>query len=257
MSRADAPRLRVLVIDDAEGIRGYLANLLELEGYEVDTAEDGRSHWRCSEGGAAPDAILLDVMLPGIDGLGTLRRIRALDERVPVVMLSVVGKAGTIVQAMQPRGAADYLNKPFEEALLRATLESARAPLARAGARSAGTSNSFRSGGDGAATRYARCAPRSSRSPTTGRHDPDPGRSGVGKEIVARTAHDLVAAQGLAVHQGELRGAARRTARERAVRLREGEVHAQARQVRGRPPRHDLPRRDRGNEPRSRQSCSR
>ena len=134
-------RHRVLVVDDAEGIRAFLANLLELEGYEVDTAEDGRSALALLEGGAAPDAILLDVMLPGIDGIETLRRIRALDERVPVVMLSVVGKASTIVEAMQ-LGAADYLNKPFEEALLRGDArEGARAPHARARARSAGASS--------------------------------------------------------------------------------------------------------------------
>src|SRR5258705_12764350 len=63
-------------------------------------------------------------MLPGIDGIETLRRIRALDESVPVVMLSVVGKASTIVEAMQ-LGAADYLNKPLEEAGVRAALERA------------------------------------------------------------------------------------------------------------------------------------
>src|SRR5258705_6251877 len=61
-------------------------------------------------------------MLPGIDGIETLRRIRALDASVPVVMLSVVGKASTIVEAMQ-LGAADYLNKPLEEVGLRAALE--------------------------------------------------------------------------------------------------------------------------------------
>src|SRR5262245_25178311 len=119
---ATAPRHRVLVVDDAEGIRAFVANWLEVEGYEVDTAEDGRRALALLEGGAAPDAILLDVMLPGIDGIETLRRIRALDERVPVVMLSVVGKASTIVEAMR-LGAADYLNKPFDDLVLRATLE--------------------------------------------------------------------------------------------------------------------------------------
>src|SRR5262245_65007236 len=112
MTQGSAPRHRLLVVDDAEGIRAFLANLLELEGYLVDTAEDGRSALALLEGGAAPDVILLDVMMPGIDGVETLRRIRALDARVPVVMLSVVGKASTIVEAMQ-LGAADYLTKPF------------------------------------------------------------------------------------------------------------------------------------------------
>ncbi|MGE4605849.1 MAG: response regulator, partial [Myxococcota bacterium] len=65
----------MLVVDDAEGIRTYLANLLELKGYDVDTAEDGRHALALLEGGAAPDVIILDVMMPGLDGIETLRRI--------------------------------------------------------------------------------------------------------------------------------------------------------------------------------------
>ena len=114
-------KFRVLVVDDAEGIRSYLANLLEIRGYDVDTVEDGRRALALLEGGAAPDVIILDVMMPGIDGIETLRRIRVLDDEVPVVMLSVVGKASTIVEAMEI-GAVDYLNKPFEEDALEATL---------------------------------------------------------------------------------------------------------------------------------------
>jgi two-component system response regulator AtoC len=109
-------------VDDAEGIRTYLASLLELSGYQVDTAEDGRSAIALIEGGAAPDVVILDVMMPGIDGIETLRRIRAIDAELPVVMLSVIGKASTIVGAMQ-LGAVDYLNKPFEESELQAVLE--------------------------------------------------------------------------------------------------------------------------------------
>ena len=84
-------RRRILIVDDAEGIRTYLAHLLEAKGYEVDTAEDGRSALALLEGGAAPDAILLDIMMPGIDGIETLRRIRAFNLELPVVMLSVIG----------------------------------------------------------------------------------------------------------------------------------------------------------------------
>jgi len=112
---------RILVVDDAEGIRTYLANLLELKGYQVDTAQDGRSALGLLAEGAAPDLVLLDVMMPGIDGIETLRQIRAQYERLPVVMLSVVGRASTIVEAMR-LGASDYLNKPFEEEKLDALL---------------------------------------------------------------------------------------------------------------------------------------
>ena len=112
---------RLLVVDDAEGIRTYLASLLELSGYQVDTAEDGRSAIALLEAGAAPDVVILDVMMPGIDGIETLRRIRELEPDLPVVMLSVIGKASTIVEAMH-LGAVDYLNKPFEEPELEAIL---------------------------------------------------------------------------------------------------------------------------------------
>ncbi len=114
-------RPRVLVVDDAEGIRSYLANLLELRGFEVDTAEDGSRALALLQGGAAPDLILLDLMMPNMDGLETLRRIRDLDDELPVIVLSVVGRASTIVEAME-LGAADYLNKPFEEEELELTI---------------------------------------------------------------------------------------------------------------------------------------
>ncbi len=115
---------RVLVVDDSEGIRSYVASFLELQGYEVDTAENGRRALALLESGLAPDAVLLDVMMPELDGLETLRRIREQDPEVVVVMLSVIGKAQTIVEAMQ-LGADDYLNKPFEEEELLLTLRSA------------------------------------------------------------------------------------------------------------------------------------
>ena len=113
---------RVLVVDDAEGIRTYLANLLELSGYDVDSAEDGRRALALLDGGAAPDVIILDVMMPGIDGIETLRLIKERHGDVPVIMLSVVGKASTIVEAMEI-GASDYINKPFEEEELQLTLD--------------------------------------------------------------------------------------------------------------------------------------
>lgn len=112
---------RILVVDDAEGIRTYLASLLELRGFQVDTAEDGRRALALLDAGANPDVVLMDVMMPGMDGLETLRRMRERWPSLPIVILSVVGRASTIVQAMQ-LGAADYLNKPFEEEELEATL---------------------------------------------------------------------------------------------------------------------------------------
>ena len=107
-------RPQVLAVDDAEGIRTYLKNLLGLRGYDVVLAEDGAEALQLLGQGAAPQVILLDVMMPGMDGLETLEKIKELRPQIPVIMLSVVGKAQTIVEAMN-LGAADYLNKPFEE----------------------------------------------------------------------------------------------------------------------------------------------
>ena len=168
--------------------------LVELHGYDVDTAEDGRRALALLEGGAAPDVVLLDVMMPGLDGLDTLDRIRQLDPRLPVVMLSVVGKAHTIVEAMQ-RGAADYLNKPFQEEELEAVLQSAldRRALVQERDRLA---SEVVPHGDAAV--WASDSMRAVRALLEQVADTDvtmliQGESGVGKEIVARTAHELSA----------------------------------------------------------------
>ena len=186
------PRFRVLVVDDNEGIRSFVANLLELRGYDVDTAEDGRRALALLEGGAAPDVIVLDVMMPGLDGVETLRRIRESNALVPVVMLSVVGKASTIVAAME-LGAQDFLNKPFEDEELLATLEKVleRDALLRERDRLAGELDP---GGDGVV--WGSGAMRAVRATLEQVADTDvtvliQGESGVGKEIVARTAHAL------------------------------------------------------------------
>jgi two-component system response regulator AtoC len=182
----------VLVVDDAEGIRTYLSNLLELRGFDVDSAEDGRRALALLEGGAAPDAILLDVMMPGIDGVEVLRRVRAVDANVPVVMLSVVGKAATIVEAMQ-LGAADYLNKPFEEEELVATLEKVLEVAALRDERDR-LAQELAPKGDSIV--WGSEAMRTVRRLLEQVADTDvtvliQGESGVGKEIVARTLHEL------------------------------------------------------------------
>ncbi len=121
-TRAVPQRKKVLVIDDAEVIRTYLKNLLPMKGYDVSLAEDGIQAIEMLQKGAAPDVIILDVMMPKMDGIETLRKICEHDATIPVIMLSVVGKASTIVEAMN-LGAADYINKPFEEEELEIALQ--------------------------------------------------------------------------------------------------------------------------------------
>jgi len=102
----------VLVIDDDPGIREYLEALATRQGYGVHTAVDGETALENLDQ-TRPDVITLDVVLPGMDGLETLRRIKQRAPEVPVIMLSGHGQARTIVEAMR-LGATDFLRKPFE-----------------------------------------------------------------------------------------------------------------------------------------------
>ncbi len=102
----------VLVIDDDPGIREYLEALATRQGYGVHTAVDGETALEYLDQ-TRPDVITLDVVLPGMDGLETLRRIKQRAPEVPVIMLSGHGQARTIVEAMR-FGATDFLRKPFE-----------------------------------------------------------------------------------------------------------------------------------------------
>ncbi len=184
--------LRVLVVDDAEGIRTYLANLLELSGYDVDSAEDGKRALALLDGGAAPDVVILDVMMPGIDGIETLRRIKKRHADVPVIMLSVVGKASTIVEAMQ-LGASDYINKPFEEEELQLTLDKVleKKTLERQREMLSKEMQRYRDGVVWASPQMQEIRAVLEQVGETNVTILIQGESGVGKEIVARTAHSV------------------------------------------------------------------
>jgi two-component system response regulator AtoC len=107
-----ADRFKVLVIDDDPGIRDYLQALALRQGYDVTAAADGEEALACLDE-AKPDIITLDAVLPGMDGLETLRHLKQRMPDVPVVMLSGHGQARMIVEAMK-LGASDFLRKPFE-----------------------------------------------------------------------------------------------------------------------------------------------
>ena len=159
--RAASPR--VLIVDDSEGVRSYLASLPRaagLRGGHRPTAQRSRA----ARSGAEPDVVLLDVMMPGEGGLETLRRIRERCPELPVVMISVIGKATTIVEAMQ-LGAADYLNKPFEEVDLVRALARARGAGEAAEAAPGPSALEARSGAVRPCCACAACSSRS-RAPT-------------------------------------------------------------------------------------------
>jgi two-component system, OmpR family, response regulator MprA len=123
--------MKILVVDDERAVRESLRRALELEGYQVDLAGDGEEALE-RLGGAEEldvDAVILDVLMPGIDGLEVCRRLRADSNAVPVLMLTARAEVDSRVAGLDA-GADDYLPKPFALAELLARL---RALLRRAG----------------------------------------------------------------------------------------------------------------------------
>jgi two-component system, OmpR family, response regulator MprA len=120
----------ILVVDDEAAVRTALRRALELEGHEVELAADGGEALGRLEADWEPDAVVLDILMPGIDGLEVCRRIRRGGSRVPVLMLTARAEVADRVEGLDA-GADDYLVKPFalEELLARV-----RALLRRSGA---------------------------------------------------------------------------------------------------------------------------
>ncbi|MFF4193107.1 response regulator transcription factor [Nonomuraea sp. NPDC001831] len=103
---------RLLVVDDEPALREALQSSLEFEGYRVGTANDGQAALAALA--AEPyDAVLLDVMMPRLDGLTACRRLRAQGNHIPVLMLTARDAVGDRVSGLDA-GADDYLVKPFE-----------------------------------------------------------------------------------------------------------------------------------------------
>ena len=110
---ADAERsARVLVVDDEPAVREALTSSLVFEGYEVVTANDGVAALERVEADR-PDVVVLDVLMPRVDGLTACRRLRAQGSVVPVLMLTARDMVGDRVTGLDA-GADDYLVKPFE-----------------------------------------------------------------------------------------------------------------------------------------------
>ncbi len=174
----------ILIADDDEANRLNLCAMVEVLGYAAEAVATGEEALARLGAPESPQAVLLDVMMPGLDGLEVLRRYRASGGRAPVVMVSALDEVDTVVQAMR-LGATDYITKPFQGDELREILErvvgDARPrtiPVPRVGERHLGDSAAMRRVQD-LVDRIA---------------DADvpvliTGESGVGKDVVAREIH--------------------------------------------------------------------
>ncbi len=129
--------MNILVVDDDQAVRDSLRRALVLEGYEVDLAANGTEALRILSQ-RAPDAVILDLQMPDIDGLEVCRRLRSLGDMTPVLMLTARGAVDDRVEGLDA-GADDYMPKPFDlaelfarlRALLRRRMAGASAELLR------------------------------------------------------------------------------------------------------------------------------
>jgi two-component system, OmpR family, response regulator MprA len=112
--------VKILVVDDERAVRESLRRALELEGYEIALADDGQAALEELQTGDEPDAMILDVLMPGLDGLEVARRVRRGGSRLPILMLTARVEVHDRVAGLDA-GADDYVTKPFalEELLAR------------------------------------------------------------------------------------------------------------------------------------------
>ncbi len=190
-------RIAVLVVDDEEQVRTFLAELLGSSGYQVRCASSGSQALEMLSGGSF-DVVLMDVMMPELSGLEVLRRYRASGGNAPVIVLSALSGAEDAMRAMK-LGASDYLSKPFsheelEDAMARA-LGGNRVP-ARQPAASAPQVNAVAAQADSNERILISHSPsmRRVRALVERIADTDVpvlllGESGTGKEVIAREIH--------------------------------------------------------------------
>jgi len=107
---------KILVIDDEPGIRDLLDTLLRRKGYDVVLAESGQKGLDLFRR-ERPDVIVLDLKMPGMDGLSVLQQVRSLDSKKPVIVLTGAGTAET-EQKVRALGVTEYVEKEFSLHLL-------------------------------------------------------------------------------------------------------------------------------------------
>src|SRR5947199_971870 len=182
------PKSRILVIDDEGPIRDSLKMTLEYEGYEFVGAATGQEGLALAER-EAPDLVVLDVKMPGMDGIEVLVRLRAMNETLPVVVISGHGTISTAVEATK-KGAFDFIEKPFasERVLvsLRNALDQGRL---RDENRSLKRAVEVRHQMIGDSSGLKQVMAAVGRAAPTNATVLIQGESGVGKELVARTIH--------------------------------------------------------------------
>ena len=104
--------MKILVVDDERAVRESLRRALELEGYEIELADDGLAALEALEANGEPDAMILDILMPGLDGLEVARRLRRDGSRLPILMLTARVEVDDRVAGLDA-GADDYVTKPF------------------------------------------------------------------------------------------------------------------------------------------------
>src|SRR5689334_11154426 len=104
--------MRILIVEDDDRLRSLLAATLAEAGWDVDEVSDGRAGYGAALGGGY-DVVLLDVMLPGMDGVSLCRKLRTTGIEVPVLMLTARGQVSARIEGLDA-GADDYLPKPFD-----------------------------------------------------------------------------------------------------------------------------------------------
>ncbi len=113
MGTQDEMKERILIADDEADLRDLLSELLGDEGYHVDTVPNGQEVLRVLQNDTSYSLLLIDLMMPGMNGIEVLEKLRADGNDIPVIMMTAHGTSSNAIRAMQI-GAYDYLQKPFE-----------------------------------------------------------------------------------------------------------------------------------------------
>jgi two-component system nitrogen regulation response regulator NtrX len=182
------PKSRILVIDDEAAIRDSLRMTLEYEGYDFIGAATGQEGLALAER-ETPDLVLLDVKMPGMDGLEVLERLRHSNETLPVIVISGHGTISTAVEATK-KGAIDFIEKPFASERVLVSLRNALdTRQLRDENRSLKKAVEVRHQMMGDCAGLQQVMAAVARAAPTNATVLINGESGVGKELVARTIH--------------------------------------------------------------------